>query len=335
MAFGAGPSGERPGIGGRRNPPVTTPPPVAPPPAAPPVLPGQPARQNRGGNGMTNRLPNSATDPLPPMFAKMVANGMPEAEARRRWNRSLTNRGKVPGAAGTPVPSPSTPTTTSPPIGGPAVPSPSPFVGEVAPGTPVGSPGMPPMPGVPPITGGSPVGGGTGALDFRDPMQQFLAAVPIMNANATRQIGDAMAGAGFTGNRWGTSAQNVAGQIGAENAMKQNALMANLLGDFANKQEDRSLQATGMSMGLGQMLDQMAQDRVRLPLEVGQYEQGRQDKFAGDRYKMYENEKLGWLPFMADLAKSQGAGSPGQVYSTTEPGKPGAADWLSILAQFL
>lgn len=194
---------------------------------------------------------------------------------------------------------------------------------------------MPPMPDLPSITAGDPIGGAGGGLDFRDPMQQFLAAVPIMNANATRQIGDAMASAGFTGNRWGTSAQNIAGQIGAENAMKQNSLMANLLGDAANRQEDRALQATGMSMGLGQMLDQMAQDRVRLPFELGQYEQGRQDRFGNMRYEDFERNKLGWLPFMADLAKSQGAGSPGSVYTLSEPGRPGASDWLTALGPLL
>lgn len=331
MPFGNRLNGERPVPGGRRQnpvaPPAATPPPVAPP-ASPTPQAGarRPNQQAQGGVRPGQRLPNSATDPLPPMFARMVANGMSEAEARKRWGRSLMNRGRVPGA--TPTPAPSAPTTTPPPVGGPAVPPP-------APGTPIGQPGMPPMPGVPDMTGGSPIGGSQGGLDFRDPMQQFLAAVPIMNANATRQIGDAMANAGFSGNRWGTSAQNVAGQIGAENAMKQNSLMANLLSDYANKQEDRSLQATGMSMGLGQMLDQMAQDRVRLPFEVGQYEQGRQDRFANQRYDDFEKNKLGWLPFMADLAKSQGAGSPGQIYQTTQPGSPGAADWLQILAQFL
>jgi hypothetical protein len=183
------------------------------------------------------------------------------------------------------------------------------------------------MPPMPPPTGGSPLG----ANDFRDPMMQFLSAVPVMNANMNRQIGDAMAGAGFSGNRYGTSAMNAAGQIGAENALQQNMLMQNLLADYSNRQEDRALDATGMSIGLGGMLDQQAQDRVRLPFELGQWEQGRQDDFSKWAYDDFERSKLGWLPMMLGAAQSQGAGSPGQIVPITQQGGPGAADWAQLL----
>ncbi len=166
-------------------------------------------------------------------------------------------------------------------------------------------------------------------------MMQFLSAVPVMNANMTRQIGDSMAQAGFTGNRWGTSAMNAAGQIGAENALTQNAMMQGLLSDYANRQEDRALQATGMSMGLGDMLDRQAQDRFMLPAQLGMWEQGRQDDFSRMAYEDFDKHRLGWLPMMMQAAMSQGAGSPGSVVPITQPGSPGAADWMTILAGLL
>lgn len=189
------------------------------------------------------------------------------------------------------------------------------------------------MPGAGPGVGpGAGLPGATPAPNsFNNPFAMFLAAVPGMRVNAQRQIGDAMAGAGFTGNRWGTSAMNQAGQIGAENAMMENALLQKTLSDYANRTEDRALQATGMGMGLGGMLDKMAQDRVQIPFGVGAWEQGRQDELAQFPYMDFEKNKLGWLPLLAQMAASQKAGSPGQIYTTQEPGKPGAVDWLSLL----
>jgi hypothetical protein len=165
-------------------------------------------------------------------------------------------------------------------------------------------------------------------------MNSFLAAVPMMNLNMNKQIGDAMATAGFSGNRYGTSAMNTAGQIGAENALAQNALLQKTLFDYSQGQEDRALQATGLGLQTGNALDQMQMNRLQLPFSQAQYEQGRQDNFSRMAYDDFDRNRLGWLPFLSQNAMSQGNSSPGSVYTTQTPGSPGAADWLTLLGQF-
>jgi hypothetical protein len=184
------------------------------------------------------------------------------------------------------------------------------------------------MPGMPPwMPQAQPQG-----YSFDDAYNVFLSAAPVMNANAQRQIADSMAAAGFTGNRWSSSAEQKAGEIGSENALQQNAMLNQLLYGMTESDKNRALQATQQSIGLGGMLDQQAQDRIRLPFEVGQYEQGRQDRFANQAYQDFENNKLGWLPMLLQGAMSQGSGSPGQIYQTQgSPASPGALDWLTAL----
>lgn len=316
-----------------------------PGPSTPVAAPVPGAPKPRAGT----KGPNTATDPLPPEFAKLVKQGKyNEAQARKHWARSL---GLLKGpAAGAPTPAPGPPVTTPPP----GVPSPVPA--GPAPGTPVGA-----APGGGPIapfggggsTAGGPVGGpmagpyagpgsplvqpGTsgGMTDFRDPMMTFLSAVPMMNLNTAKQIDSAMAGFGDGGNRWSSTALGKAGELGAQNAMQQNALLTGLLREYSEGQENRALQATGQGMQFGGLMDEMAQNRVRLPAEVGQWEQGRQDQFQKDRYKDFEANKLGWFPYALNFASGQGAGSPGQIYTTQTPGDPGAAPWLELLAGLL
>lgn len=171
--------------------------------------------------------------------------------------------------------------------------------------------------------------------DFRDPMMTFLSAVPMMNINRDRQINDAMSQFGDTGNRWSSTAMGKAGEIGAESAMAQNTMLADLLRGYSEGQENRALQAGQLGLQASGQLDQQAQDRVRLPFEMGQYEQQRQDEFSKMKYADFENNKLGYFPYLLGAAQSQGAGSPGQVIQTAgEPAKPGLSDWMSILAQF-
>lgn len=153
-----------------------------------------------------------------------------------------------------------------------------------------------------------------------------------MDLNAKRATAQAMSDAGFTGNRWSSSAENAAGQIGAENALAQNKMLLDALYGTANQAEDRALQATGMATNLGGLMNQIDQSRITLPFGLGQYEQGRQDDFSRMGYEDFERNKLGWLPLLAGLAGGQHAGSPGQIYQTTTPGKPGALDYASILA---
>lgn len=176
------------------------------------------------------------------------------------------------------------------------------------------------------------VNGQPGAgTSFDDPISQVLAAIPAMNLNAQQQISGAMGSAGFTGNRWSSSAMNQAGQIGSQNAMQQNAMLTSALGDYANKAQDRSLAAANGSTALGGLLDQMAQNRITTPFAVGQYEQGRQDNFSNQAFQDWQQNKLGWFPYLLQAATSQGAGSPGQVVPITSAGKPGAIDYAQGL----
>ena len=150
-----------------------------------------------------------------------------------------------------------------------------------------------------------------------------------------KQIGDAMASAGFTGTRWSTTAGRAAGEIGAEYAMQENALLQKLLYDYSNDQENRALQATGLGMGEARLEDELAANRVTLPFGVGAWEQGRQDDFSRTLFDEWDRNRLGWLGPMLNAAMSQGAGSPGSPGSVIQvpgqPAKPGVADWLTLL----
>jgi hypothetical protein len=222
----------------------------------------------------------------------------------------------------------------------PAVPTPAAPGTPITEGPPVGTFAPGPVPAAPgPGQGGPPAGWNYGqggaANEFTDPMQMFMSAIPGMRLNTQKQIADAMATAGGTGNRWGTSAQRTAGQIGAESAMQENAMLQSLLSNYANNQENRALQATGQGTALGALQDQMAQNRIGTEAGLGQYEQNRQDQFANTRFQDWSANRLGWLGPMLQFAGQQGAGSPpsaGQIYTTQTAGEPGGADGLTLLA---
>lgn len=226
------------------------------------------------------------------------------------------------GGTGAPTPAPA-----------PAAPTPAPNPFTPGPGTgapPTSAPVGPPMPTAP-----YPGAASGGPNDLSDPMNLFLSTIPAMRLNSQQQIGDAMANAGFTGNRWGSSAMRTAGQIGAEEGMSENALLQKTLSDYANQQANRALQADQQGAQLGGLYDQLAQSRLQLPFQIGQYEQGRQDDLSKLLFQQWDQNKLGWLGPFLQAASSQGAGSPGtpgQIYTTTTPGSPGAADWATLLA---
>lgn len=269
----------------------------------PPMAPGPPG------------TPGGGTGAGVPLWLSRANPGASPAQLQSMYQSYLHNNPSAPGNHGGPPPGApgSAPPAAQP--GGPAV---------------AGGWGMPPQAG----GGQGQAGGAAGAGDFNDPMNSFLAAVPMMNLNMNKQIGDAMATAGFSGNRYGTSAMNTAGQIGAENALAQNALLQKTLFDYSQGQEDRALQATGLGLQTGNALDAMQQSRLQLPFSMGSWEQGRQDNFANQAYQDFERNKLGWLPFLSQNATSQGSSSPGSVYTTQSPGSPGAADWLSLISRF-
>lgn len=311
---------------------------------------------NTAGGGLNPAAgspgPNPFRDPLPPRYQAMVAAGQPESAVRSRWAQfiqgQLPAQNGVPGAPGpNPVPPPGSP-GASPPAGAGPTPAPPP---PQQPGPPVFGPaygggyggGQMPGYGAPPGYGqdggyqsmsmpDNSGGAGPGQdYGYDDPISQVMAAIPAMNLNAQQQISGAMANAGFTGNRWGSAAMNQAGQIGSQNALQQNQMLTSALFDQANREQDRSLAAAQGSTALGGLLDQMAQNRLTTPFAIGQYEQGRQDNFANQAFQDWQQNKLGWFPYLLQAAASQGAGYPGQVVPNTTPGTPGLLDYAQGL----
>jgi hypothetical protein len=287
---------------------------VTPAPARTPV---QPVGASISPQQATMNAVRAGTMRVPPGFhidihGRIVpvvnpANAAPGPGAPRP-----TGPGAPPPVAGPPAPPPFVPNAGGP--GGQA-PPPQGYAGGYAPPPPQ-NPGQPPQ-------------GSYNAESFNDPMNSFLAAVPMMNLNMKQQIGDAMATAGFDGNRYGTSAMNTAAQIGAQNSLAQNQLLQQTLSDFANKQQDRALTADQLGLQSASLQDQIRQNQLTTPFMMAQYEQGRQDNFSNQAYQDFEHNKLGYLPMLLQAANSQGAGSPGTPYTTTTPGTPGYGGLLS------
>lgn len=169
-------------------------------------------------------------------------------------------------------------------------------------------------------------GMGQGSMygDFNDPYNVYLSAVPVMEQARDKQIGESMAKAGFGGNRYSSSAQNQAGQIGAETTLKMNQMLNDLLYNQSQSDLNRALQATGMSTQLGQLQDQMARDRLDQLFGFGKYEQGRQDQYSLLRYQDFEKNKYGMLPMLIQALGAFG----GQGYQNVTPGSEGIMDWL-------
>lgn len=161
--------------------------------------------------------------------------------------------------------------------------------------------------------------------DYNDPYNLYLSTIPIMEANAQRSIGGAMAAAGGSGTRYSSSALERAGQIGADTALQQNAMLNQLLFNQTNQDLDRQMQATGMMMGLGNQIEQGSLNRLNSLMGFGSWEQGRMDSMADKFYQDFEKNKYGFLPMLLQAAMSQGAGSPGSAGSIaqimTSPGK--------------
>jgi hypothetical protein len=278
------------------------------------------------------RVPNPATDPLPQRYRQMMQQnpGMTEQQVRQRWAQQQA--GALPGQNGQRPLNPGGP-PRQPSGGGGAVGGGG---GKIGGGVQLPPVGGGPGGGGPQFAPGGPIMGGPSGNPmpgaFNDPFNSLLAAIPMMDLNAKRQTSQAMSEAGFTGNRWSSSAMDKAGQIGAENALAQNKMLLEALYGTANQAEDRALQATGMATNLGGLMNNIDQSRITLPFQIGQFEQGRQDHFSNQAYEDFERNKLGWLPMLTGLAGGQHGGSPGQIYQTQTPGRPGAFDYATLLA---
>lgn len=194
----------------------------------------------------------------------------------------------------------------------------------------------------------------------------YNSAVPVMNDIMQQQIQGAAAMGGATGNRFGTSTERNFGEIGRQAGNELTSMLSNLLYNQTQADQDRALTATGMGledsrfrnqlgfqgqqnafdralqsagmgMGAAGMEEQMAQDRLRLPFQIGSWEQGRQDGFAGQAYQDFERNKLGWLPAIMGLLGGQGGtgGMQGQFGVQQTAGSPGFIDYAAAFAPYL
>lgn len=155
----------------------------------------------------------------------------------------------------------------------------------------------------------------------------FNSAVPLMNSNRDRQIGQSMATAGMGGTRFGTASENNVARIGADTALQQDQMLTNLMYQQGQADADRSLQASQQSMQLAQIYDQMQRSRIDQLSGVGMWEQGRGDQLSMFPYQDFENNKNGYLDYI--LAAMGGVGAPQQQQpiTTTQGGGPSWWDY--------
>jgi len=302
-------------------------------PGGPPATPIGPAPS---GQHPTN--PAAGLSPHQ-QYAAWVAAGRHGASGKN-VQQPPPGPGPAPGPGGgppsgsAPAPGPAPPGTPASPAGpgGPGAgsglaPNANPFVGsQTAPG------GFNPFAPLP--RGGPPQepGGMPGTYAYNDPFNALLSSIPTMDENAKRQISGAMSSAGLTGNRFGSYAQNVAGQIGGETALQENQALLQAQQQQALAEQGQALTAAGTGVGAGSAMDQILTSHLMNPFAIGQYEQGRQDTFANTRYQDFNQNKLGWFPYLLQGAMQPGGQSyPGPVEYRSTGSQPGGLDWASAL----
>jgi hypothetical protein len=249
------------------------------------------------------------------------------------------------GGASPPPPPPASPSPggpgagaglTPPPGSNPFAPGPQTAPGGFNPFLPYQPPGMPPggaggyyQPGA--NLGQQGPGGMPQTFAYNDPFNQFLAGLPTMDLNMKRQISGAMSSAGMSGNRFGSWAGQQAGQIGGQAALQENQAFLDAMKQRADTATGQALQAAGLGTGAGTAMNQALQGNLGLASSIGQAEQQRQDQFANLRYQDFNQNKLGWFPYLLQAAMSRQAGYPGPVMYNSTGGKPGALDWIGSL----
>ena len=170
-----------------------------------------------------------------------------------------------------------------------------------------------------------------GENNFNDPYNVFLSAVPVMEMLRDQQISDSMAEAGFTGNRYSSSAERKAAEIGAETTLSMQNLLNQLLYAKSEADQNRALTAAGMGGTLGMNIDQLAQNRLGALGDFGTYEQDRMDDIMRMLFMDFRNNQYGLLPYMMGSASGAGVGIP---YENITPGKGGLADFWELYQQW-
>ncbi|HSR52505.1 MAG TPA: tail fiber domain-containing protein, partial [Acidobacteriota bacterium] len=210
-------------------------------------------------------------------------------------------------------------------------------------------PRFPSSAGGPPQTR-TPMSSGTSALDV------YRGFLPVADEAIRSGVSDAMATAGFTGNRFSTSAMNRAGEVGGRVAQNLGSELLRRLYDQTQADLDRGLSATGMGLQNEQFRNQLGfqgqenfQDRLlratslvpqlagseeairrgrlQTPFDIFRYEQDRQDRYPLLSMDDFNRSRLGYFPYLAQLAQSRGAGQYVPPITTQQGGSPGLVDF--------
>ncbi len=176
-----------------------------------------------------------------------------------------------------------------------------------------------------------------GRGDFGDPYNVFLSTVPLMEQIRDQEIGEAMATAGFTGNRYSTDAMKMAGRIGGETTLGLQQALNQLLYGASERDLDRALQAAGMGGQLGMDIDALTQGRIGAQGQLGQMTQAQRDRYNKARFQaMNRQEPDDFYRFMQMMNFART--TPGPDYAPWETGaEPGLIDYageaMKIYAQ--
>jgi hypothetical protein len=167
---------------------------------------------------------------------------------------------------------------------------------------------------------------------YNNPYSAYLSAIPGMQLQEKQAISGAMENAGFTGNRFSTTAENQAGQIGAQAGLQENNLLLQTMYNQSQQDQNRALQAaTWGAPSVGGLQNNISQSQVQIPSQLGQYETNLGLTNAQNQYGANQQNLLGWFPYMLQAASGQGAGVPGQIYSVTNPGSTNTLGQLGSL----
>lgn len=171
--------------------------------------------------------------------------------------------------------------------------------------------------------------GYSGRGDFGDPYNVYLSTVPLMNQVRDYQIGDSMAKAGFTGNRYSTHAMNQAGRIGGETTLALQQKMNELLYGQTNQDLDRALQAAMAGGNLGMDINSLTQSRVGAQGQLASADQARADAAARARFSAMNQPEPDNYGRMMDMFRFA-AGTPGDVMVQNVSGQePGVGDYAA------
>ena len=179
-----------------------------------------------------------------------------------------------------------------------------------------------------------------GAGDYSDPFSGYINSIPLMQQNATREIGSALSQLA-PGNRYSSEAFRQAGGIGATTALGMNQQLLDTLYSQYNSSADRDLQASGMMLSASPMVESAMQSRYQakssaLAQRMRAWEAQRAASMAAAKmqYADFEKNKYGTLPMLMGAASNSIGQAPQPILSTS-PGTPGqGSNILQLLAAY-